>query len=417
LFEEANLDEHLELRDAQENTSNLQQIEATEAKRTLCVWQAPNGDETTQAQLLKDKILDWGDKTKKISHSEARTAVKQTVGRTIRYPLAATAMNKKECKDVQKVFKRETLGKMGVVRTALNEVVLSPTEFGGMGQLCVYENQTIDHVNTLLQRGHSESITGHLIRTSLEYLSLEAGISGDPMSLPLHHITWISDKTWINTTIKAMEDLSISIETNMTGIEKWTKHDTFIMEDTTHRITGKDIAIFNKVRMYLKVATTSDICSADGKCIDKNKLMAEPEVTCPNPSRSAYNWPNIPKLTKAVKKIWTETICLMDNITNNDRQVRGQLNRGKNNAKPHTQWCYNKDNDEIYKREGEGWKKWKRTGHLGRTQRNTRRYIQSQQLGIPAENSALLSIKSVGTMIIITSIGDYEREQELYMTV
>jgi len=53
-----------------------------------------------------------------------------------------------------------------------------------------------------------------------------------------------------------------------------------------------------------------------------------------------------------------------------------------------------------------------RTGHLGRTRRNTRRYIQSQQLGILAENSTTLSIESVGTMIIITSIGDYEREQE-----
>jgi len=90
-------------------------------------------------------------------------------------------------------------------------------------------------------------MTGSLIRTSLEYLSLEAGISGDPMSLPLHDITWISDKTWIDTTIKAMEDLSISIETNMKGIEKWTKHDTFIMEDAAHIIKGKDIAIFNKV--------------------------------------------------------------------------------------------------------------------------------------------------------------------------
>jgi len=53
----------------------------------------------------------------------------------------------------------------------------------------------------------------------------------------------------MDTTIKVMEDLSISIETNMKGIEKWTKHNTFIMEDAAHIIKGKDIAIFNKVRM------------------------------------------------------------------------------------------------------------------------------------------------------------------------
>jgi len=79
--------------------------------------------------------------------------------------------------------------------------------------------------------------------------------------------------------------------------------------------------------------------------------MAEPEVTCPNPSRAAYNWPNVPKPTNAEKKIWTETICLMYNITNNDRHVRGHLNRAwENNTKPHTQWRYDRDNNEIYKK-------------------------------------------------------------------
>ena len=142
------------------------------------------------------------------------------------------------------------------------------------------------------------------------------------------------------------------------------------------------------------------ICSADGKYFDKNKLMAESEVTCPNPSRAAYNWPNVPKPTKAEKKIWTDTICLMYNITINSRQMRGQLDRAwKNNARQHTQWCYDSDNDEIYKKE-EGWKKWKRTGHLGRTRRSTRRYTQTQQKGRPAENATPLSIEGVGTMIV-----------------
>ena len=79
--------------------------------------------------------------------------------------------------------------------------------------------------------------------------------------------------------------------------------------------------------------------------------MAESAVTCPNPSRAAYNWPNVPKPTKAEKKIWTDTTCLIYNITINGRQMRGQLDRAwKNNAKQHTQWCYECDKDEIYKK-------------------------------------------------------------------
>jgi len=101
-----------------------------------------------------------------------RTAIKQTIVHTIRYPLAATAMNKKEYNDVQKVMKKTTIGKMRVVTTALNLLVYSPTQFGGLGQRHIYEDQMIDHINTIMQHGHSTTITGSLIRVSLEYLAM-----------------------------------------------------------------------------------------------------------------------------------------------------------------------------------------------------------------------------------------------------
>jgi len=98
-----------------------------------------------------------------MSHTKARTAVKHTIGRPIRYPLPATAMSKKDCNAVQKVMKKESIGKIGVVRTAPNQVVYSPTEYGGLGQRHVYEDQTINHISTILQYGHSPSIIGSLL--------------------------------------------------------------------------------------------------------------------------------------------------------------------------------------------------------------------------------------------------------------
>jgi len=60
----------------------LQQIEVTESKRTLGVWQAACGDETEQKTILIKKIEDWGEKTstKTMTKHEARTALKQTIG-------------------------------------------------------------------------------------------------------------------------------------------------------------------------------------------------------------------------------------------------------------------------------------------------------------------------------------------------
>ena len=49
------------------------QIEPDEARRTLGVWQAANGQEETQMEVLIDKIEAWGEATKGISRKEAKT--------------------------------------------------------------------------------------------------------------------------------------------------------------------------------------------------------------------------------------------------------------------------------------------------------------------------------------------------------
>ena len=69
---------------------------------------------------LKAMVEKWGQNITKssMSKAEALTATKQTIDRSIRYPLAATAMNKKECKEIQIPLCEYSMGKLGVVCTA-----------------------------------------------------------------------------------------------------------------------------------------------------------------------------------------------------------------------------------------------------------------------------------------------------------
>ena len=53
----------------------------------------------------------------------------------------------------------------------------------------------------------------------------------------------------------------------MKGNKCRTNQDRFLVTGTAGLIKGKDIAVFKKVRRYLKVATLSDILTADGKQI------------------------------------------------------------------------------------------------------------------------------------------------------
>jgi len=78
-----------------------------------------------------------------------------------------------------------------------------------------------------------------------------------------------------------------------------------------HLVSGNDLNIFNKVRMYLQVTTLSDIMTLDGKEIDASTLYGRETTTCPNPSKSAYIWPYVPKPKNAEIALWRDTICKM----------------------------------------------------------------------------------------------------------
>jgi len=116
-LEKADSSDVLKMRDPNGETTALQQKEPTTARLLLGVWQSPVGDETKMKDTLKAAVVKWGQNITKSSMStaEALTATKQTIGRSIRYPLAATAMNRRECKEIQVPLCKYRMGKLGVV--------------------------------------------------------------------------------------------------------------------------------------------------------------------------------------------------------------------------------------------------------------------------------------------------------------
>jgi len=410
-LDKPNLGEALQLKDANGNITNLKQECASVSKRTLGVWQSPDGDETGQKEKLIEKINKWSDSAsaRGMTHIEARTAVKHTIGKTIRYPLAATALSKKECNDTQKIMKKETIGKMKVVRTAPDMVVYAPTQFGGLGQRHIYEDQTIDHITAIMQHGHSPTITGSLIRTSLEYLAMEAGLPGDPMLYPIYDMPWICDKTWIDTTLKSLADHQITIESSIKGLSDWSNQDAYLMEFAPNVVSGKDLNIFNKVRMFLQVATLSDLMTADGKEIDLSKLHGRNSITSPNPSKSAYIWPSVPTPSNSEITLWSDTLQKMLSITTNNRRIHGQIEKKWHDCSMnHIQWNYQEANDTIYQKLDDGWKTWKRLSSSARTRRASRKYTAGPDTDSLPNGTRPATIEfNSATMIILQNTGRY----------
>jgi hypothetical protein len=99
-------------------------------------------------------------------------------------------------------------------------------------------------------------MTHSLIWATLEYHSLDTGfLPGDPLCLP--HVDYAITDTWISQTIYSMWKYN--------GLDhQWCEGDVFLMEKFQDYFSGNTLATLNKVRLYLKVNTVSDLITADG---------------------------------------------------------------------------------------------------------------------------------------------------------
>jgi hypothetical protein len=71
-----------------------------EARQTLGLWIAMNGNQYIQVLELIAKVLEWADKirTKELTRMEAWLSLRMGIAKALQYPLAATNMSKAECK-------------------------------------------------------------------------------------------------------------------------------------------------------------------------------------------------------------------------------------------------------------------------------------------------------------------------------
>ena len=161
----------------------------------------------------------------------------------------------------------------------------------------------------IMMHGHRDTITGTLLRKTIEQIAIE---SGNPFEYDPS--TYTTNNTWIQNTISSCNKYQINIVPRFQGLPMWTTRDEYIMEKAVTTLQGKELATFNKVRMYLQVTTVSDLSTADGSCIDSN-LMIGNRGTSPSPSRWAYSWPTVPGPTHSEKKAWTASLGRLMGVT------------------------------------------------------------------------------------------------------
>ena len=142
-----------------------------------------------------------------------------------------------------------------------SNALYGPKEEGGFQLNHLYLTQGLMHIEKLYRFLNTNTITGKLIRTSLEACVLEVGIGRNIFTLDYDKFHILASDSWIKSVWKFSHEHRISIIDRITHfLLPKREGDVFIMEALEAQgYSKKKIQILNRCRVYLQVMTLADL--------------------------------------------------------------------------------------------------------------------------------------------------------------
>jgi hypothetical protein len=145
-------------------------VEVSEARKSLGLMIAGDCNWTEEVARLLQASRDWRANLRAghLSQSDAWYALNHTINRTIEYPMMATYLSKAQCETIMRPFLNAGLSASGVVRSMPRAIVWGPLRYQGLDIKHLYTTQGVEHLLTLLRHATRPTLTGQLLRTSME---------------------------------------------------------------------------------------------------------------------------------------------------------------------------------------------------------------------------------------------------------
>ena len=270
----------------------LERLASDDAQRTLGVRQAPDGNNEAQFQYMVGVAKEWADniRTGHLPRRLTWQSLNTAILKTLEYPLTATTLTEKECGEIMKPILKAGLSHSGIVSTLPRDLVFSPIKYQGLGLPDLYVTQGITHIQQILKFCRSQAITGTLLRCSMEELKVELGLPGPVLSKAFSAFGILATDSWLKHTWKFLSSNDMAIEDVLEEIPERAENDQYLMQAFYNAgFRGWELRRLNLCRLYLQVATISDLVTADGKTIT---LSAWEGQTDNRTARPAVEWPN-----------------------------------------------------------------------------------------------------------------------------
>ena len=220
----------------------------------------------------------------------------------------------------------------------------------------LYLSQGLMQIEKFVQHIGANSITGKLIRVSLELCQLEVGIGQNIFSLHYSDHHFLVEDSWIKNIWKFTSEYSITIINRITELPLPQREgDVFLMEEFHNQGYSKhQLEILNQCRIYLRVLTLADVMTGAGDSFTEAYLCQR--ETQP---RNNYVWPRQEEPTQNMKKLWKKALRKTFGLKQGVTEYK--LGKWLNDNFHQWIWFYEPDSDNLYQKSNNRWTVWKRS--------------------------------------------------------
>jgi len=161
----------LAVHNAAGQATSIPQLPVVDARQTLGIRVAPDGNNTAEFEHLNQIATEWFTKMKAgwLTHEVVAFSLRNVVLKQLEYPLVTMMFMERECNSIMQPILAAGLPAMGVVQILAWVVVPGPLWFQGLNIPNLYMEQLITRLQALLQyRLQLEDVTGRMIRYTAE---------------------------------------------------------------------------------------------------------------------------------------------------------------------------------------------------------------------------------------------------------
>ena len=329
----------------------IERLDPSEARKALGVWLAPDGNNDMAVEKLQKASKAWADRLRAghLNQIDAWTAFQTTILKTVEYPLVALTLTSKECTKIEWPMLRAAMSSSGAPQNVAKEVRQGPRLYQGLDHKPLYFTQGLRHIEALQRHGKSDSITGRLIRTSVEALKLETGSPDSLFSTDFALFGPLATSSWCTHTWQFLSENDILVEEDTPNLQPRRDHDEFLIPAfLAAGVKGKRLLQANRCRLYLQATSLADIASGDGREIMENAWSGHRD-----PFRTPYyQWPVQQRPADTDWREWRS--ALRSAFLDPARPSRRTLNRplGEwivNAAEPRWEWYFSPSEKRIYR--------------------------------------------------------------------